>query len=465
MFDSYITFHARARPSALAIVTTNGRVNFEKFDKDINRAVAELNDLRVAVDESVSVAVANPYLEWVLVLALSRRGIATAPSTDIASQQRISDGSDTSCLATFMLAPEAINRIFHGPVRPTAPRRPEESALARILVSSGTTGEQKRLGMSWKVIDAAIRNALVAYGAPDGPWLASTGIGTILGLVVTLACWASGNAAVLGMGGTLLPHDLAIVRPRLIALVPDQLQRLLDKLPEHHEKWPLRIITGGGPVPPALAQRTRFRLTDDLRSVYGASETGAVAIAGLSLLEDVVGAAGYVLPMVDVEIIDELGRPQPAGTLGRVRIRSNRVADHWLDGMPQSASTSDEGWFQSADLGRLSEDGLLLIEGRVDDVMNLGGHKVLPAWIEKAALTCPGVKDVAAFSVSDDNGLEQCWLALVITPGVTLAQIEAVLKHQLIWLKRIKLLPLEILPRNEMGKVQRDQLRNLALKI
>lgn len=463
VFDNYIAFHARTKPEATAVVAVDGSVTFERFDHDINRAMFELIHLSAGPGESASVAVASPYLKWVLVLALARLGIATASSSDKGSKQLIGDGSKRSGEVTQMLDGAAIARIFGGSTKTIRRVRPDPQALARVLQSSGTTGEQKRVGMSWEVIDAAIRNAFVAYGAPKGPWLASTGIDTILGLVVTLACWAAGNPAVLGIYGRLRPDQLAIVRPRLIALVPDQLQRLLDDLPEGYEKQPLRIISGGGPVPPPLAKRTRLHLTSDLLSVYGASETGAVAVADLALLEQEAGTAGYILPMVEVEIVNELGKPQPSGVQGLIRVRSNRVVDHFFSDEQKNADRVRERWFHSGDLGRLREDGLLMIDGRVDDIMNLAGHKILPGWVEKAALSYTEVADAAAFAVPDDYGLDRCWLAVVTKPGFTDAQLSAALGAQLDWLTQIKLLKLDQLPRNRMGKVQRDQLRAFVI--
>ena len=407
--------------------------------------------------ESVAVAVASPYLEWVLVLALARLGIATASSSDTGSALILGDGTLPRDEVFRLLDRGAIERIFSGPPHARAAVRPDRHALARVLQSSGTTGQRKRVGMSWQVIDAAIRNAFIAYGSPEGPWLAATGIDTILGLVVTLAGWASGNPAVLGMTGRLDPAHLATLRPRMIALVPDQLKRLLDDLPQGYGRHPLRIVSGGGPVPPALARRTRAQLTSDLRSVYGASETGSVAVADIASLETQPGAAGVVLPMVEVEVVDEQGELQPPDTLGQIRVSSNRVADHFV-----GEGASGGRWFDTGDLGRLGRDGTLRIEGRVDDIMNLAGHKILPGWVEDAARTDDEIEDVAAFAVPDDHGLDRCWLAIVTKPGFDETHLSNALVAQLRWLTSIRLLKLDQLPRNAMGKVQRDQLRALA---
>ena len=173
MFDSYIAFHARTRPTALAAVAVDGSVTFEKFDRDIDRAMAELADVSLGPSESVAVAVASPYLEWVLVLALARLGVATASSSDTGSVLILGDGTRRLDDVTRLLDPSAIKRIFSGPLQSPPPVRPDRHALARVLQSSGTTGTRKRVGMSGQGIGAASRNAFIAYGSPDGPWLAA----------------------------------------------------------------------------------------------------------------------------------------------------------------------------------------------------------------------------------------------------------------------------------------------------
>jgi acyl-coenzyme A synthetase/AMP-(fatty) acid ligase len=463
MFDSYVAFHARLRPSAPAVATRHGQVSFETLDADVDRTAAVLLERRLPEGEAVAVELADGYLHWVLVLALARLGIASAPASESGCRPRIS-GDEGSSSGAILFTAADLQRLGAGPRPRLAAVRRDPNALARVLKSSGTTGEEKRVGMSWRVIDAGIRNALVAYGSPEGRWLASTGIDTILGLVVTLACWASGNCAILGQGGKLAPADLAQLRPSLIALVPDQLRRLLDDLPADAERWPLRIVSGGGPVPPALARRTRLHLTANLRSVYGAAETGAVALADLDLLEAREAAAGYLLPGVEVGVLDENGHALPPGELGRIRIRSDRVVDHYLDDADRSARSFQQGWFHPGDLGRLGEDGLLVIEGRVDDLMNLAGHKVLPYWVEQAALACPGIRDAGAFSLTDDNGLECCWLALVTEPGreVSPQALSQALGRQLRWLSEIQWITMAAIPRNIMGKIDRPRLRQIG---
>lgn len=150
MFDSYIAYQARLRPDAPAVATLQGSASFAKLDADIDRAVPLLRRLAPASGEAVCVDIVDPYLHWVLVLALARSGIASAPATDRASTAKVSDRADDDHTNTLLIGLAEVERILSGPRPSIPPVRPNEEALGRILKSSGTTGEEKRLGMSWR---------------------------------------------------------------------------------------------------------------------------------------------------------------------------------------------------------------------------------------------------------------------------------------------------------------------------
>ncbi|MET0252134.1 MAG: fatty acid--CoA ligase family protein [Novosphingobium sp.] len=194
--------------------------------------------------------------------------------------------------------------------------------------------------------------------------------------------------------------------------------------------------------------------------MYGASECGAVAVASAGVLARSPSAAGFVLPGVTVEIVDDQDANVAVGELGHVRIRSDRVAGGYLRG--GEASAFRDGWFRPGDLGRLDADGLLSLEGRADDLMNVRGQKVLPAWIEAAARTASGVQEVAAFSVIDAEGWERVWIAVVANEAFSEPALAQALRHQLADAEKISWLKVDRLPRNAMGKVERNRLRDRA---
>ena len=65
------------------------------------------------------------------------------------------------------------------------------------------------------------------------------------------------------------------------------------------------------------------------------------------------------------------------------------------------------------DLGRLDSSGRLVVRGRADDVINTGGHKVVPGEVTAALQTCPGVRDVAVLGQPDPEWGERV-IAVVV---------------------------------------------------
>ena len=457
MFDVYVTHQARLRPAAPAILTPNEVVSFGKLDADVTRTAALLCALEVDANRPVTVDVHDHYLAWLVTLALARLGAPSAPGADGACPLRVAERADDR--PAFVIGEREIAAMLSGPVyelpRPDLPA----SGIGRIMLSSGTTGADKRIALSWGMIEASIRNVPVTYGAPPGPWLMATGIHTILGFVMTLGCWALGTPVLMGVPEPLDGAKLVTLRPGLIAMTPGQLGGLVTALPDDHPRHPLRAVTGGGPVPHKLLARTREVLTHDLVSVYGASECGAIAVASAGLLDRSPTAAGFVLPGVTVQIVDDHGAVVGTGELGHVRVASDRVASGYLRG---DANAFRDGWFWPGDLGRLDAQGLLCLEGRADDLMNLRGQKILPGWVEAAAQTAPGVREVAAFSLIDANGWERCWIAVVAGEEFSERELAQALSDALIAAEEIGWLRMDRLPRNAMGKIERNRLRDQA---
>jgi acyl-coenzyme A synthetase/AMP-(fatty) acid ligase len=461
MFDRCIRAQAKERPDAPAVITVNGALSFQRLDALVDRTALELKHIVPAEEEPVRVDTADEHLHWVISLALARLGIASSPASDKGCSIVVSDTSASG--PTHVLDAGALQRIFEGGTVEPPVVDPLGKDLGRVIRSSGTTGEAKRIGLSWEVIDARVRNALADYGPFDGTCLIDPGINTALGFIVTLAAWTSGSAVIWGC--TLdEPSKVAYLRPSLLSAVPYRLQLFIDALPCDYPMWPLRIISGGGPISQALSSSISGRLTSKVTNIYGSSEAGAIAIADLPTIAHAERAAGYILPNVEVEVVAPDGTPRPRGELGELRVRGEKVARSYLPPNEADACFRD-GWYYTRDLARLGAEGLLLVEGRVDDVMNLGGIKVLPLWIEEAALGCPGVIDAAAFSSSDTGSANSCYLAIVGSAEYEQRSLERFISVPLQHLNELRILTVSSIPRNAMGKIDRLALRELARNI
>jgi acyl-CoA synthetase (AMP-forming)/AMP-acid ligase II len=145
-----------------------------------------------------------------------------------------------------------------------------------------------------------------------------------------------------------------------------------------------------------------------------------------------------------------------------VRIRGARVATAYIGDAEASADAFRDGGFYPGDIGRLGADGVLIIEGRADDRMNLGGFKLMPGVVEAVALECPGVTAAAAFAAPDERGLDCCWLAVVRGPDFDRQRLVDHLAASPVELPDIRFAWTEAIPRNAMGKIERRRLRQEA---
>jgi acyl-CoA synthetase (AMP-forming)/AMP-acid ligase II len=216
----------------------------------------------------------------------------------------------------------------------------------------------------------------------------------------------------------------------------------------------------GSHTPRVVRELARMRLTNNLMLLYGSSETSPIAGRPDTDLTADDADVGWLTPWAEVEIVDESHKPLPFGTLGRIRARGPGFASRYLDDDEANAAHFHDGWFYPNDVGTLSAEGRLRVEGRVGDVMNFGGTKFLPQVIESAVMACTGVLDAGAFSMPDKSGFEMPWIAIVRGPDANENEISKALMipglppAHVVWIDRI--------PRNPMGKINREELRTAA---
>jgi malonyl-CoA/methylmalonyl-CoA synthetase len=289
------------------------------------------------------------------------------------------------------------------------------------------------------------------------------GIDAMMGLTMAMCAWAVGAPVTQAFTPEQLPAWLETQAPGLVAMTPMHLQRLLAALPPGFQPQPgWRLVVGGAVLPPGVAREARLRLTPDIRTIYGSTEGGNSGLGYAAGLDDAPGQVGIVPSGAIVAIVDDQGRPLPDGDSGEVRIRGERVIQGYLGDPAASAERFRDGWFLTNDVGRRLPDGRIVLEGRLDDRMIVDGVKFMPQTLESAALACQGVVDCAAFAVPSADGIDRCWLAIAAQPGfdrdrlaVHLGAYDNLPPRRFAWIEEI--------PRNAMGKVDRNLLRSAVL--
>ena len=469
MFDGYIRDYASWTPRALAVVTPQRRVSYADFDADIDRFGAVISQL--GIDRStgvVSICLDSPYLTLVALAALGRLRVVSAPYNDPGAALRLIErdgaGRDAPGPRLVKLEPDGLAAMRGAEPRPLPylPIAPDDTG--RVMLSSGTTRAPRRVALSWRRIEMCNHAALRSYAnGARGTWAPLITVETTMGLTMALAAWSVGAAVTGGIGNAELPELMETAPPGIIGCTPVQLRGLLALAPADLAPRPgWRIVTGGALLPLSLAREARLRLTPDVRILYGATEASINTVGLASDLEEHPGLVGRCPTGARLEIVDDTGGPVPDGVSGEIRITGARMSPGYLDDPAATAERFRDGWFHTHDVGRRLPDGRVILEGRLDDRMNLGGRKFMPADLEEAAFAFAGVLDAAAFAVPGPTGMDQCWLAVAAAADFDRDGLAARLAGDRN-LPMVHFAWIDEVPRNAMGKVERPRLRDAVL--
>ena len=444
---------------------------YGRMAEQIARCVVWLRTLNLRPGSRALLYVTNPYPHWILTFALEQVGVTSCAVSAPEAVMPSLDYLRAETLFTRSAPAKPVSQAVHlidqawfdmlatltpAPVAPH-PRSPDD--ILRIIVTSGTTGEAKKIPLTRAVVEARIRNVQSTgyYSRPDLKMASTFALSAVAGWNYALDCFNEGGIQV----STKPWADLAIGgEVNVFRLAPAHLQTLLAALPPEFPPHPdLRLSVIGGSLSPGLAERAARRLTSDILINYGSTEAGTVAMGLLADL-DRADAAGFIRPWATIEAVDESGAPVPASQVGEIRIRSDNLCAGYLEDPEATAAMFRDGWFWPGDLGQISADGRLAIVGRTNDLMNIGGAKVLATRVEAVALTVPGVEDAAVFPGPGEDGLATAYVAYV--RGAEL-NVDLLRERMTRALGRIPAMQeVAAIPRNGMGKIQRDLLAGLV---
>jgi malonyl-CoA/methylmalonyl-CoA synthetase len=225
------------------------------------------------------------------------------------------------------------------------------------------------------------------------------------------------------------------------------------------------FISGSAPLLIETFTQFQQRTGHTLLERYGMSETVMLTSNPLAAAdgERRGGTVGFALPGVGVRVIDDTGAPCAADAVGHLQVTGPNVfAGYWR--MPEKTAEefTADSWFKTGDVGRIDAKGYVSIVGRSKDLIISGGFNVYPAEVEAALNEMPGVAESAVVGVPHADFGEAVIAIVIARPGESLdptALIDA-LKSRIANFKVPKRIVIAAaLPRNAMGKVQKNLLR------
>ncbi|MDA1074315.1 MAG: malonyl-CoA synthase [Proteobacteria bacterium] len=343
----------------------------------------------------------------------------------------------------------------------------EDDDLAAIVYTSGTTGRSKGAMLTHANLSTNAVSLRDYWGwQADDVLLHALPLFHVHGLFIALHC-ALLSASEIYFLDRFDPGKVLQAMPACSVMmgVPTFYTRLLDhpgltrSVTDH-----IRVfISGSAPLTEqtftAWEERTGHRILER----YGMSET-IINTSNPLQGERMPGTVGFPLPGVEVRIADEAGEVLASGEVGGIEVRGPNVfKGYWR--MPEKTLEEfrSDGFFITGDLGTIDEHGRVSIVGRAKDLVISGGYNVYPKEVEKLIDEIPGVSESAVIGLPHAD-FGEAVVAVVVPTGdpLSLQTIRDGLKEKLASFKQPKwVINVDVLPRNTMGKVQKNELRQI----
>jgi acyl-CoA synthetase (AMP-forming)/AMP-acid ligase II len=495
-----IAAHARARPDATALICGDERLSYAALDAAIDRVAATLQRDGAKPGDSVAICAfaCNAYV--VLFMGALRAGLAAAPLAPSSTPAQIAGMTrDAGARHLFLDAANAqavsaeltgagVRRIHlddsEGDTRwrdwlAPVGARPEPVAIDptwafNIIYSSGTTGTPKGIVQSHAMRWGQVRRAEAAGYDSDAVTVIATPLYSNTTLVVVVPTLARGGTLVLTPKFDCAQY-LALAqahRATHTMLVPVQYQRLMAWPDfDRHDLSSFRFkACTSAPFRAELKAEVLRRWPGALTEYYGMTEGGGSTILYCHLHPNKLHTVGQPAEGHDIRLIDEDGHEleRRADVIGEVVGRSSSMMNGYHN---QPAKTREAEWFdaegrrfiRTGDVGRIDEDGFLILMDRRKDMVISGGFNIYPSDLEAELRLHPAVADVAVVGVPSEQWGETP-VAFVVRRAAHHDDAEAIKR----WLnervgKTQRLADLRFIdemPRSAIGKVLKRELRD-----
>jgi malonyl-CoA/methylmalonyl-CoA synthetase len=348
---------------------------------------------------------------------------------------------------------------------------------AMILYTSGTTSRPKGVVTTYTNIAAQITSLVEAWEwSSDDRILLCLPLHHVHGIINVVGCalWSGASCDMLPRFDAAAVWDrIEAGRLTLFMAVPTVYARLIAawEAAAPHRQALLRhacsslrlMVSGSAALPVSTLQRWKQITGHTLLERYGMTEIG-MALSNPLHGERVPGSVGTPLPGVEVQLMDDDGKPAAPGTPGAIEVRGPAVfAEYWAN-RDATREAFRDGWFLTGDTA-VVENGKYRILGRTNiDILKTGGHKVSALEIEEALRQHPAIAECSIIGLPDSEWGERVAAAVVLNENHTLdLQSLRTWGRELLAVHKLpsRLVILDALPRNAMGKVMKPALAPL----
>ncbi|MEL7044883.1 MAG: malonyl-CoA synthase [Pseudomonadota bacterium] len=348
----------------------------------------------------------------------------------------------------------------------------EADDLAALLYSSGTTGVPKGIMLTHGNLLANGETLVDAWGFTSSDRLLhALPIFHVHGLFVAVSCVMLSGASMRWLAGYDAERVLSYLSECTVFMgVPTYYTRLLAEpgLTTDACTGMRLFVSGSAPLLEETFRAFEARCGHRILERYGMSETNMNASNPLEG-ERRPGTVGPSLPGVEIRIVDSEGRGLAMDEIGHLQVRGPNVfAGYWRLPEKSAEDFSEDGFFNTGDLGRIDADGYVTIVGRNKDLVITGGLNVYPKEVEFFIDDLPGVRESAVIGVAHAD-FGEAVVAVVVRAeeaATNEADIIGSCRESLAAFKTPKrVVFVDELPRNTMAKVQKNALRETFVRL
>lgn len=459
--------NARFFPKKPAIILPDRMINYQMLLNGVFSVQTVIRDLRLSRDAPVGLLVDNPIRHIVIFLALIRSGLTV---TSMRKEHVIENHVNNQVLITdhdLMSVPTKIAYVEDDWFTQKNPPELsefcfEENRIARILFTSGSTGFPKAIGWSFSTLHKRVQDIYTSGIGYGDRFLTTYGLSNA-GLYYALRVLSDGKTVIFSKIEDALDMALTYCADEMRCSAI-QAKAIIDF--QEDLRYPIHLktfSTGGGQLSVETAANLRHWFTCEIINTYVSTECGLAGLARGKILKDREQKGNCFFPLANIEIVNKDNIL--IGGEGLIRIKSMAMAWEYRGALEEKDSIKGDGWFYPGDVGYIDNDGLLVVTGRIDEVMNVGGVKFAPDVIEEIIKKHPKLKDAAVVRVSFDKNATHPCIAVVSSSKVTLEEINDWLPGEVIGeLQTVqfhKMLKLDSIPKTGTGKIDRNVLRKL----
>ena len=347
------------------------------------------------------------------------------------------------------------------PAEPPAPDGPG----TLVILTSGTTGTPKGAtrGQPKSLSAAAAILSKIPFRSRDVTYVAAP-VFHAWGLGVSTITLATGSTLVVRRRFDPEATLLALAEHQCtgLAVVPVMLQRILSLGDERIAQFDLSslrlIATSGSQLSAALGTRAQEVFGEVVYNLYGSTEVAWATIATPTDIREAPGSAGKPPLATTVRILDEAGKPRPAGQTGRIFVGSGMEFGGYTGGGSKEVIS---GLMSTGDVGHFDENGRLWVDGRDDEMIVSGGENVFPREVEELLSSHEAIVESAAVGVDDDTFGQRLRVFVVVRDGHTIEaqEVKDYVKSNLARYKVPRdVVFVDQLPRNPSGKILKRDL-------